>query len=130
MPTVSQLIRRPRRKPKKRLDRVLLGRPQREAVVTSTFVLPPKKPNSGNRKAVRIRTADGICATVFVPGEGHNLQEHHKVLVQCGSLPDLSGVRHKVIRGTRDCMGVDGRKTSRSLYGTKKDVVQGKKGKR
>lgn len=122
MPTLNQLVKKPRRKRRQRLDRVLQGSPQREGVITSVFVLNPKKPNSGNRKACRVRFSNGVSATVFIPGEGHNLQEHSKVLVARGPIPDLSGVGHRVVRGTRDCLGVE-RSTSRSRYGWKKNVV-------
>ena len=120
MPTISQLSRKPRRKKRKQPDRILQGNPFRSAVVTSVFVLNPKKPNSANRKACRVRLANGLSCTVMIPGEGHNLNEHSRVLIQGGSIPDLSGVKYKAVRGTMDCAGVEERKTSRSKYGTKK----------
>lgn len=120
MPTISQLTRNRRRQPKKSPNRILQGHPQRAAVMTDIFVLNPKKPNSGNRLSGRARLANGLSCTVMIPGEGHNLQQHSKVLLHGGTLPDLSGVKYKVIRGTQDCAGVSNRKTSRSRYGTKK----------
>lgn len=127
MPTINQLRRKPRRKPKKAEDRVLRGRPLCAAIVMDTFVAEPRKPNSGNRKCAHVRLKDGTRATAYIPGEGHNLAEHHTVLIRKGNTPDLSGVTYKVIRGALDCAGVTGRKSSRSRYGTRKSVDTGKK---
>lgn len=121
MPTLNQLVRKPRVHKKKPQNRILRGNPFQAAVITAVFVLNPKKPNSGNRKACRVRLANGLSCTVMIPGEGHNLNQHSRVLINGGSIPDLSGVKYKVVRGTLDCAGVDGRKTSRSKYGAKRN---------
>ena len=137
MPTVSQLIRKPRRKPLKKNKKTALRRwfnaktrkyetfhsPFKRGVVTQVKTLTPRKPNSALRKVVRVRLSNKQEVTAHVPGEGHNLAEHSIVLVRYGRVKDLPGVRYKVIRGKYDTGGVVGRKTSRSRYGTKKSGV-------
>jgi len=122
VPTVQQLVRRGRKpKPKKQRTVGLAGSPQRRGVCTRVYTVTPKKPNSALRKVARIRLSSGAEITAYIPGEGHNLQEHSIVLVRGGRVKDLPGVRYKVIRGALDAAGVDGRKQARSRYGTKKD---------
>ncbi|HSF84892.1 MAG TPA: 30S ribosomal protein S12 [Acidimicrobiia bacterium] len=122
MPTVQQLVRKGRRpKPKKTKTLGLAGSPQRRGVCTRVYTVTPKKPNSALRKVARVRLTSQIEVTAYIPGEGHNLQEHSIVLVRGGRVKDLPGVRYKVIRGALDAAGVDGRKQSRSRYGAKKD---------
>ncbi len=120
MPTINQLVRkgrtRKRRKPK---APDLQGCPQRRGVCVHVTTRTPKKPNSALRKVTRVRLSTGREVTAYIPGEGHNLQEHNIVLVRGGRVRDLPGVRYHVIRGTLDTMGVDGRNRSRSKYGTK-----------
>jgi small subunit ribosomal protein S12 len=122
MPTIEQLVREGR-KPKKKKAKTagLAGAPQRRGVCTRVYTVTPKKPNSALRKVCRVRLSSGVEITAYIPGEGHNLQEHSIVLVRGGRVRDLPGVRYKVIRGTLDASGVADRKKSRSLYGTKKD---------
>jgi len=121
MPTISQLVRK-RRKPQRRTTKapVLEKCPQRQGVSLLVRTMTPKKPNSALRKITRVRLSNGKEVTVYIPGEGHNLQEHSIVLVRGGRVHDLPGVRYKVVRGAMDCLGVDGRKQSRSRYGAKK----------
>jgi len=121
MPTVNQLVRR-KRKPRRRLSksRVLQKCPQKQGVCLQVRTMQPKKPNSALRKIARVRLSNGTEVTVYIPGEGHNLQEHSIVLVRGGRVRDLPGVRFQVVRGTRDALGVDGRRQSRSRYGVKK----------
>ena len=122
VPTVQQLVRQGRKpKPKKQRTVGLAGSPQRRGVCTRVYTVTPKKPNSALRKVARIRLSSGAEITAYIPGEGHNLQEHSIVLVRGGRVKDLPGVRYKVIRGALDAAGVDGRKQARSRYGTKKD---------
>ncbi len=122
VPTVQQLIRQGRKpKPKKTKTLGLAGSPQRRGVCTRVYTITPKKPNSALRKVCRVRLTSGVEVTAYIPGEGHNLQEHSIVLVRGGRVKDLPGVRYKVIRGALDAAGVDGRRQSRSRYGTKKD---------
>jgi small subunit ribosomal protein S12 len=122
VPTVQQLIRQGRKpKPKKTKTLGLAGSPQRRGVCTRVYTVTPKKPNSALRKVARVRLTSQMEITAYIPGEGHNLQEHSIVLVRGGRVKDLPGVRYKVIRGALDAAGVDGRKQSRSRYGTKKD---------
>ena len=97
------------------------GCPQRRGVCTRVYTVTPKKPNSALRKVARVRLTSGAEVTAYIPGEGHNLQEHSIVLVRGGRVKDLPGVRYKVIRGALDAAGVDGREQSRSKYGTKKE---------
>lgn len=121
VPTVQQLVRRGRKpKVKKSKTLGLAGSPQRRGVCTRVYTVTPKKPNSALRKVCRVRLTSGMEVTAYIPGEGHNLQEHSIVLVRGGRVKDLPGVRYKVIRGALDASGVDGRKQSRSRYGTKK----------
>ncbi|MCH7900742.1 MAG: 30S ribosomal protein S12 [Acidobacteria bacterium] len=121
MPTIEQLVREGRKpKQKKAKTAGLAGAPQRRGVCTRVYAVTPKKPNSALRKVCRVRLSSGIEITAYIPGEGHNLQEHSIVLVRGGRVRDLPGVRYKVIRGTLDASGVADRKKSRSRYGTKK----------
>ena len=130
MPTTSQLVRNGRKAPKKKVATPGLksgrGRkrrvaaPQRRGVCTRVYTTTPKKPNSALRKVARVRLTNGMEVTTYIPGEGHNLQEHSVVLVRGGDMKDLGGVSYKVIRGTLDLSGVPGRKQGRSKYGTKR----------
>jgi len=121
VPTISQLIRKGRKKQKKaKKNKALQGCPQKRGVCTRVYTTTPKKPNSALRKVARVRLSNGIEVTCYIPGEGHNLQEHSIVLIRGGRVKDLPGVRYHVIRGTLDASGVDSRKKSRSKYGTKK----------
>jgi small subunit ribosomal protein S12 len=121
MPTANQLVRRGRKKQVKRSKTVALGRsPQRRGVCTKVFTRTPKKPNSALRKVARVRLSNGQSVTSYIPGEGHNLQEHSMVLVRGGRVKDLPGVRYHIIRGTLDTAGVEGRRRGRSLYGAKR----------
>ncbi len=121
MPTIQQLIRK-KRKPKKRKSKspALAGCPQRRGVCVQVRTMTPKKPNSALRKVARVRLTTGVEVTAYIPGEGHNLQEHSVVLVRGGRVKDLPGVRYHIVRGALDCAGVQNRKKSRSKYGTKK----------
>jgi len=122
MPTVNQLIRKPRgEKPKRNKVPALTNCPQKRGVCTRVYTTTPKKPNSALRKVARVRLTSGIEVTAYIPGEGHNLQEHSIVLVRGGRVRDLPGVRYKVIRGSLDAAGVKNRKQARSRYGAKKD---------
>lgn len=121
MPTYNQLVRKgrtPQVKKKKNVD--LQGNPQKRAVCTRVYTTTPKKPNSALRKVARVRMTNGREATCYIPGVGHNLQEHSVVLVRGGRVKDLPGVRYKVIRGALDTQGVDKRRKSRSRYGAKR----------
>ncbi|NIT76255.1 MAG: 30S ribosomal protein S12 [Thermoplasmata archaeon] len=121
MPTVNQLVRRGRkRKAKRSKSTALAGSPQKRGVCTRVFTRTPKKPNSALRKVARVRLSNGQHVTAYIPGEGHNLQEHSMVLVRGGRVQDLPGVRYHIVRGTLDTAGVEGRKRGRSLYGTKR----------
>jgi small subunit ribosomal protein S12 len=123
VPTVQQLIRQGRKpKPKKEKTPGLAGAPQRRGVCTRVYTVTPKKPNSALRKVARIRLSSGVEVTAYIPGEGHNLQEHSIVLVRGGRVKDLPGVRYKVIRGTLDAAAVSGRRQARSRYGTKREA--------
>ncbi len=122
MPTINQLVRKGRQsKTKKGKTPALTGSPQRRGVCTRVYTATPKKPNSALRKVARVRLTSGIEVTAYIPGEGHNLQEHSIVLVRGGRVKDLPGVRYKVVRGTLDTSGVRDRKQARSRYGVKKD---------
>jgi small subunit ribosomal protein S12 len=122
MPTIQQLVRKGRqRKPSKNTTLALKGSPQRRGVCTRVYTTTPKKPNSALRKVCRVRLSSGTEITAYIPGEGHNLQEHSIVLVRGGRVKDLPGVRYKVVRGALDAAAVRGRKQSRSRYGVKKD---------
>jgi small subunit ribosomal protein S12 len=121
MPTINQLIRKPRRQPRKFSKSPVLDKcPQRRGVCLQVKTMTPKKPNSALRKIARVRLSNGKEVTVYIPGEGHSLQEHSIVLVRGGRVRDLPGVRYHIVRGALDTLGVDGRKQSRSLYGAKK----------
>ena len=121
MPTINQLVHKGRKRIiKKKKNRALLGCPQRRGVCTRVYTTTPKKPNSALRKVARVRLTNGFEVTAYIPGEGHNLQEHSIVLVRGGRVKDLPGVRYHIVRGTLDTAGVENRKNSRSKYGTKK----------
>lgn len=121
MPTISQLIRKPRRKvSRKSKSPALSSCPQRRGVCTRVYTTTPKKPNSALRKVARVRLSSGYEVTAYIPGEGHNLQEHSIVYVRGGRVKDLPGVRYHIVRGVADTQGVDGRKQGRSKYGSKR----------
>ena len=121
MPTIQQLIRFGRtKKTKKSKTLALKGSPLRRGVCTRVYTTTPKKPNSALRKVARVRLSSGIEVTAYIPGEGHNLQEHSIVLVRGGRVKDLPGVRYHLVRGAMDAAGVDGRKQRRSKYGAKR----------
>ena len=121
MPTISQLIRNGRRRVRRKSKRpALQGCPQKRGVCLQVKTATPKKPNSALRKIARVRLSNGKEITAYIPGEGHNLQEHSIVLVRGGRVRDLPGVRYHIIRGTLDAMGVDARRQSRSKYGAKR----------
>lgn len=122
MPTINQLVRKGREKPKKKLKTPALeNSPQKRGVCTRVWVVTPKKPNSALRKVARVRLTNGYEVTAYIPGEGHNLQEHSIVLIRGGRVKDIPGVRYHIIRGTLDTLGVEGRKKSVSKYGTKRN---------
>jgi small subunit ribosomal protein S12 len=133
MPTINQLVRKPRKPVMKKtkapalrfhLNRGKLirgkGSPQKRGVCTQVKTMTPKKPNSALRKVARVRLSNGIEVTAYIPGEGHNLQEHSVVLIRGGRVKDLPGVRYHIVRGTLDAQGVANRKQGRSKYGTKR----------
>ena len=121
MPTISQLVRKGRKNlTKKSLSRALLGCPQRRGVCTRVFTTTPKKPNSALRKVARVRLTNHIEVNAYIPGEGHNLQEHSIVLIRGGRVKDVPGVRYHIIRGSLDTQGVEERKRGRSKYGVKR----------
>ncbi|EJP6624779.1 30S ribosomal protein S12 [Staphylococcus pseudintermedius] len=134
MPTINQLVRKPRQSKTKKSDSLALNRgfnsqkkqftklnsPQKRGVCTRVGTMTPKKPNSALRKYARVRLSNNIEINAYIPGIGHNLQEHSVVLVRGGRVKDLPGVRYHIVRGALDTSGVDGRMQSRSLYGTKK----------
>jgi len=134
MPTIQQLIKRPRTTLKRKPKTPALGRsfnlrknkpgkgnsPFKRGVCTKVYTVTPKKPNSALRKVARVRLTNGMEVTAYIPGEGHNLQEHSVVLIRGGRVKDLPGVRYHVVRGVLDSEGVGGRKQRRSRYGTKK----------
>jgi len=121
MPTVNQLIRKGRKKiTKKTSSPALKGSPQKRGVCTRVMTFTPKKPNSALRKVARVRLTNGIEVTAYIPGIGHNLQEHSVVLIRGGRVKDLPGVRYHIIRGALDTLGVENRKKARSKYGVKK----------
>ncbi len=121
MPTINQLIKQGRKKvTKKSKSPALENNPQKRGVCVRVSTMTPKKPNSALRKIARVRLSNGTEVTAYIPGEGHNLQEHSVVLVRGGRVRDLPGVRYKVIRGVLDAEGVADRKQSRSRYGTKR----------
>jgi small subunit ribosomal protein S12 len=135
MPTVNQLVRKGRKKKEKKSkapalhyrfnalkqkrDRLAKGAPQKRGVCTNVRTMTPKKPNSALRKIARVRLTNGVEVTAYIPGEGHNLQEHSVVLVQGGRVKDLPGVRYHIVRGALDASGVEGRAQRRSKYGAK-----------
>ncbi|MGP1507718.1 MAG: 30S ribosomal protein S12 [Sphaerochaeta sp.] len=121
MPTINQLVRKGRAKVTyKTKSPALEGCPQKRGVCTKVMTVTPKKPNSALRKVARVRLSNGIEVTAYIPGIGHNLQEHSVVLIRGGRVKDLPGVRYHIIRGTKDTQGVADRKRSRSKYGAKK----------
>ena len=121
MPTIQQLVRKGRQaKTSKTKTPALKGSPQRRGVCTRVYTTTPKKPNSALRKIARVRLSNGKEITAYIPGEGHNLQEHSVVLIRGGRVKDLPGVRYHVVRGTLDAVGVAGRKQGRSKYGAKR----------
>lgn len=121
MPTINQLIRQGRKKQiKKSLTPALKGAPQKRGVCIRVYTTTPKKPNSALRKVARVRLTNGIEVTSYIPGIGHNLQEHSVVLIRGGRVKDLPGVRYHVVRGTLDTLGVSDRRKGRSKYGAKR----------
>ena len=134
MPSTNQLIRKGRKPPQKKVAtpglksgqgrKRRIAAPQRRGVCTRVYTATPKKPNSALRKVARVRLTNGMEVTCYIPGEGHNLQEHSVVLVRGGRVKDLPGVRYKVIRGTLDASGVADRKQARSQYGVKRNAAQ------
>lgn len=139
MPTINQLVRKPRKPVVKKTKAPALrftynslrgkltrgkGSPQKRGVCTKVSTVTPKKPNSALRKIARVRLSNGLEVTAYIPGEGHNLQEHSVVLVRGGRVKDLPGVRYHIVRGTLDTQGVSNRKQGRSKYGTKKGGAQ------
>lgn len=121
MPTISQLIRKGRKRIITKTNTpALKGSPQKRGVCTRVYTSTPKKPNSALRKVARVRLTNSIEVTAYIPGEGHNLQEHSMVMIRGGRVKDLPGVRYHIIRGTMDTAGVDDRMRARSKYGTKK----------
>lgn len=141
MPTISQLVRKGRKKQrrkskapalgytynayKQRRSRNQRGNPQKRGVCTQVRTMTPKKPNSALRKIARVRLSNGMEVTAYIPGEGHTLQEHSVVLVRGGRVKDLPGVRYHIVRGSLDATGVDGREQQRSKYGTRRAVAGG-----
>lgn len=122
MPTIQQLVRKGRQdKTAVTKTAALKGSPQRRGVCTRVYTTTPKKPNSALRKVARVRLSSGIEVSAYIPGEGHNLQEHSMVLVRGGRVKDLPGVRYKIVRVALDTQGVKGRKQARSRYGAKKE---------
>jgi small subunit ribosomal protein S12 len=121
MPTINQLIKRGRsRKRKKTKAPAMQGCPQKRGVCTRVWTMSPKKPNSALRKVARVRLSNGYEVNAYIPGEGHNLQEHSIVLIRGGRVKDLSSVRYHIVRGVLESMGVEKRRRSRSKYGTKR----------
>jgi small subunit ribosomal protein S12 len=121
MPTINQLVKKGRIRIKKKTNTpALKGAPQKRGVCTRVYTSTPKKPNSALRKVARVRLTTGIEVTAYIPGIGHNLQEHSVVLVRGGRVKDLPGVRYHIVRGTLDTLGVEDRKQGRSKYGAKK----------
>lgn len=127
MPTINQLIRKGRKKKREKSKApALRGSPSRRGVCVRVYTTTPKKPNSALRKVARVRLTTGVEVSAYIPGVGHNLQEHSVVLVRGGRVKDLPGVRYHIVRGALDTMGVEGRRQSRSKYGVK--VSKGKGG--
>ncbi|MEO8514694.1 MAG: 30S ribosomal protein S12 [Ignavibacteria bacterium] len=128
MPTINQLVRKGRKVLKfKSKSPALESSPQKRGVCTRVYTTTPKKPNSALRKVARVRLSNGMEVTAYIPGEGHNLQEHSIVLIRGGRVKDLPGVRYHIVRGAVDSSGVADRKQARSKYGAKKAKVGGKK---
>lgn len=122
MPTINQLVRKGRITSADKVKApALKSNPQKRGVCTRVYTTTPKKPNSALRKVCRVRLVNGMEVTAYIPGEGHNLQEHSMVLIRGGRVKDLPGVRYRVIRGCLDCASVENRKQARSRYGTKKE---------
>jgi small subunit ribosomal protein S12 len=131
MPSINQLVRKGRTRPKKKVStpglksgqgrKKRIAAPQRRGVCTRVYTTTPKKPNSALRKVARVKLTSQVEVTAYIPGEGHNLQEHSVVLVRGGRVKDLPGVRYKIIRGSLDTQGVKNRKQARSRYGAKKE---------
>ena len=127
MPTVNQLVRKGRNAPKAKMKTpALRGAPQKRGVCTRVYTTTPKKPNSALRKVARVRLTNGMEVGTYIPGEGHNLQEHSVVLIRGGRVKDLPGVRYHIIRGTLDTAGARNRKQARSKYGAKREKKAGK----
>lgn len=121
MPTINQLVRKGRERVKHKSNTpALKGAPQKRGVCTRVYTSTPKKPNSALRKVARVRLTTGVEVTAYIPGIGHNLQEHSVVLVRGGRVKDLPGVRYHIVRGTQDTLGVEGRRQGRSKYGAKR----------
>jgi small subunit ribosomal protein S12 len=121
MPTINQIVRNGRKRLKNKANTpALKGAPQKRGVCTRVYTSTPKKPNSALRKVARVRLTTGVEVTAYIPGIGHNLQEHSVVLVRGGRVKDLPGVRYHIVRGTLDTLGVEGRKQGRSKYGSKR----------
>jgi small subunit ribosomal protein S12 len=121
MPTINQLVRKGRKRIEKKTNTpALKGAPQKRGVCTRVYTSTPKKPNSALRKVARVRLTTGVEVTAYIPGIGHNLQEHSVVLVRGGRVKDLPGVRYHIVRGTLDTLGVDGRRQGRSKSGAKR----------
>ena len=121
MPTINQLVRKGRQQQKKKgTAPALRSCPQKRGVCVGVYTCTPKKPNSALRKVARVRLTNGMEVTTYIPGEGHNLQEHSMVLIRGGRVKDLPGVRYHVVRGTLDTTGVNGRRQRRSKYGAKR----------
>lgn len=124
VPTINQLVRRSRKKVKKKTKApALQANPQKRGVCTRVWTVTPKKPNSALRKVARVRLTNGIEVTAYIPGIGHNLQEHSVVLIRGGRIKDLGGVRYHVVRGVLDTSGVENRRRGRSKYGAKRPKV-------
>lgn len=122
LPTIQQLVRKGRQSKRRTSNRpALKGSPQRRGVCTRVYTTTPKKPNSALRKVARVKLSSGMEVTAYIPGVGHNLQEHSIVLVRGGNVKDLPGMRYKIIRGALDTQGVKGRKQARSRYGAKRE---------
>jgi len=122
LPTINQLVRNGRKKQTQKTKAPALKNcPQKKGICTRVYTSTPKKPNSALRKVARVRLRNGFEVTAYIPGEGHNLNEHSVVLVRGGRVKDLPGVRYHIIRGVEDASGVEGRKQSRSKYGTKRE---------
>ena len=127
MPTINQLVRKPRQSPKTKSNvRDLNACPQKRGVCLQVRTVTPKKPNSALRKVARVRLANGMEVTAYIPGEGHTLQEHSVVLIRGGRVKDLPGVRYHIVRGALDCIGVEDRRRGRSKYGTKQVARPGR----